>query len=506
MAPNSAMLSAECLRLYFAKGNAHDVPIIYVPHRGWFVYDLYWRQQGEEKLGLIQIPQTKFPRCVSDCLSLATRQNIFKQSRRGQAHPRRKFLHELEIALSNAKQLQELIREARLYFVHNGPMDSNPMLLQLSNATVDLETNTIRRSRPGDYLSKISTVSVPEYALEGSNTDEPDDARSNREWAYAFLWSIFAPTVGMEPHRYDYHHIVGRQDEENFTFFLQLIARLLEGRPLKRAVYFFSPRGRNSKRPIEIILSNLLGSYAAQCKHSIFTNDKRGGEANSAISLSRRGARVLLGQEIDRSNPWCNAVYKRRADCGKEGGTRKNSNYFEEYDPVYTICFGANVPPSFLRVPGNSEVDRCLIVYLPNRFCDEVDLFREPLSPRRFRKLDIEGTVARPEIAWAILDILLHLRRAEPDLDAKLSIGAPTSRLWREIWFPDAARLYRESRLREVEKGVVRLHECVDDFREWCESNLQSAFDYSRAPPDCVRGLLQRELGNATTRKKPTRC
>ena len=114
-------------------------------------------------------------------------------------------------------QLQELFREALLYFIRNGPMGSNPMLLQLSNATVGLEANTICRSRPGGHLSKRSIVSVLEYALEGGNTDEPDDALSNREWGYAFLWPIFAPTVGMGPHRYDYRQITGGQGEGNFT-------------------------------------------------------------------------------------------------------------------------------------------------------------------------------------------------------------------------------------------------------------------------------------------------
>ena len=190
--PNSAKLSAECMRLYFSNDNAHDVPIIYIPHRGWFVYDVLWKEQGEEKLELTQILQTKFLSCISNCLSLATRQNIFKQTRRGATHTRRKFLQDLEIALSSAKHLHEIVHEARLYFIRREPMDSNPMLLQLANATLDLETNTIRQSNPGDYLTKMSTISVPEYAMGGSCTDEPEEARRNRDWAYSF-YGPFSP-------------------------------------------------------------------------------------------------------------------------------------------------------------------------------------------------------------------------------------------------------------------------------------------------------------------------
>ena len=71
----------------------------------------------------------------------------------------------------------------------------------------------------------------------------------------------------------------------------------------------------------------------------------------------------------------------------------------------------------------------------------------------------------------------------------------------RGIWFPDASILYGGARLRKVENGAIRLHECVQDFREWRESNLKSAFGYSGAPSDCAAGLLHRELGNGTTRK-----
>ena len=321
--PNSTKLSAHALRLFFAEEDPAEVPLLYVPHRGWFVYNACWREQGEEKIDLTQLLQTRFLSCVVDVRATAARNNIFKQSRGGDIHPRRKFLIDLELTLSSARHMRDLIHEIRPYFLRTEPMDANPMLLQLANATLDLRSNTIRRSAPGDYLTKMSTVVVPEYAKAGINVEEPAEARTNREWAYSFLWSIFRPCPSGKPHPYDHESILGPQDDSNFEFFLQLLARLLEGKPLKRTVYFFSPRGRNSKRPIEIILTNLLGTYSGQCKHSIFTNDRRSDEANSSITLSRRGVRLLVGQEIDRDTPWCNAMYKRRSDCGREGGRRK---------------------------------------------------------------------------------------------------------------------------------------------------------------------------------------
>ena len=68
----------------------------------------------------------------------------------------------------------------------------------------------------------------------------------------------------------------------------------------------------------------------ATCRHSIFSPDKAAGESNSSVSLSREGVRVPFGQEVDRKQKWSNAMLKRRADCGREGGTLKHSNVFHE--------------------------------------------------------------------------------------------------------------------------------------------------------------------------------
>ena len=188
---------------------------------------------------------------------------------------------------------------------------------------------------------------------------------------------------------------------------------------------------------------------------------KRPDEANSAVSLSRRDARVLFGQEVDRTTPRRNATLKMLADCGREVGAKKNSNKYEEYDPAYNICFGENVAHSFSRLPQNSESDRPLIIYLPNKFRDEVDLEKSPSPPRRFRKLDIDEIVSRDDTTWAILVILLRIRRNAPDLDEIIALGAPTSRWWEERWFPNAPCLFADEKLLRKDGWRLRMNECL---------------------------------------------
>ena len=159
----------------------------------WFDYNGYWEEQADGEIDLTQLLQTPFLECVFEVRAADERLNVFKQSRGGAIRTRRKFLGNLEPKLSSANHMAELVREIRPYFLRNEPMGENPMLLQLANATLDLETNRIRKRFPRGYLAKMSKVIVPDYAMEGRDSGDPIIASAHVEWAYSLLWSIFRP-------------------------------------------------------------------------------------------------------------------------------------------------------------------------------------------------------------------------------------------------------------------------------------------------------------------------
>ena len=428
--PNTRKFSCSLIWMFFTCPRSLKSRIAYTQEKGWLVYNGYWKTQGDEMMDLIVILQTEFLKCLQDSRGLVVSRNCFKNLSNGEMHPRKRHLFELEVAVSSASKCIQLAADLRPYFLTEAEMDSDPMVLQLQNATVDLRSNTIRDSRPGDWTSKISQVRVPEYALPGAkDTTEPPEEKLERERATDFIWSVFRPDPSGKSHHLDAAGALGPQDRQNAYFLLCLLARLLEGRPLRRTVFLYSPRGRNSKKPIEDIIRYILGTYSTTCRHSIFVSDKKGEESNSSVSLSRASVRCIFGQEIDPETPWCNAVFKRRSDCGREGGTKKHSNNVVEYDPVYTVIFGCNYPPQFLTPPGNSEADRALIIYLPNKFCDHGQLSEHPISPRRFPKDPSVDEIGRNNcFNWAMLQVLLHVRRSNPDLDRIIADGTPTSR------------------------------------------------------------------------------
>ena len=115
--------------------------------------------------------------------------------------------------------------------------------------------------------------------------------------------------------------------------------------------------------------------------------------------------------------------------AGEKDGPRSARTRWGEFDPVYTVVFGCNSPPQFTQPPGRSEEDRALIVYSPNKFCDSGEIAGEPVSPMRFLKNPAVDDRSRTnDDSWALLQVLLHVRRCNPDLDKILADGTPTSR------------------------------------------------------------------------------
>ena len=119
-------------------------------------------------------------------------------------------------------------------------------IAQLRNATVDIRTNTIWSSSPFDYVTKVSDVVVPEYVLSGD--PEPGEAAADRAWVYNLIWSIYAPCRHGAPRGLDRRDITGGQNCRNFGYFVAYMARIREGRPLKRTSFLYSPGGGNSKK------------------------------------------------------------------------------------------------------------------------------------------------------------------------------------------------------------------------------------------------------------------
>ena len=495
---NSPKMMAEIMWLFFDSEDEDSQRILYSGTHGWMVYDGVSVRDEPRLLRGTQLLQGPFLDCIVSVIRANRRRNIWRNTEE-RRHPRAEFLLELQKKLGNHTSVQHLMGEARPYFLRSVGFDLDPLVLQLQNAVVDLRCNCIRGSRASDYTSKKSQVRAPDGALgsPGGQVESAEDSEA-RKWAWDLLWSISKKGETSGCDALDREEKLGEQDLRNFNYLLLLFARLLEGRPLKKVIYVFSPRGRNSKRSIEELLRQLLGDYMATCKHSIFLADRGADESNSSVSLSREGVRVLFGQEVDRKQKWSNAMLKRRADCGREGGTLKHSNVFHEYDPVYTPLFGCNEPFLLESPPGNSEKDRTLILYLPNKFCDDAEMDEEPKSPRRFPKAELDTMLREPRCGWGLLLILLRLRRRTSDLDKSVNEGTPTSSYWRKVWFPKTGLQFQRECTYKNQFGAMEVEEAVAHFRAWFATAPLATYEYQTLPVKEIRSVLTRTFGESS--------
>ena len=178
----------------------------------------------------IAILQTEFLKCLQDCRGLVFSRNCFKNLPNGEMRPWKRHLFELEVAVSPAAKCIQLAADLMPYFLTEAEMDSDPMALQLRNATSDLRNNTIRGSIPGDWASEISQVRAHGYALpRAKDTEEHPEEKLERGRATNFIWSVLRPDPSGISRNLDASDVLGPKDRQNAYFCLFLLARLLEG-------------------------------------------------------------------------------------------------------------------------------------------------------------------------------------------------------------------------------------------------------------------------------------
>ena len=99
-------------------------------------------------IDIVVLLQTEFLSCFRGARAIVSERNIFKIIANGDMLPMKKHLIGLEIDISSETRRAGIIFEFRPYFLRTRPMGENTYILQLQNATVNLETNTIRRTSP----------------------------------------------------------------------------------------------------------------------------------------------------------------------------------------------------------------------------------------------------------------------------------------------------------------------------------------------------------------------
>ena len=183
---------------------------------------------------------------------------------------------------------------------------------------------------------------------------------------------------------------------------------------------------------MEKIFQSTWGEYHIPVRSTVFLSDKRNENEHNAADVSRAGARIAFANEIV-TIPWSNAVFKNRNSTDPLMVRNCGSGDSERTRPTFTYVFGTNDQPRWEQTPKGSEKDRTLMMYLPNKFVDNISTSQ---SPRCFPKnLSLEDEISGGDFALGNLLNLLSMRRKLGDsLTAVVAAGTESSTWWLKEW------------------------------------------------------------------------
>ena len=450
---DSNLLKAELLYLVMSSLSHGEVPpVIYSETEDmWYTWDKVWRpsKEGNNVMDAFQIRTLHIFRELVDMFIDQASAQLPQET-----HPRVKVAKDMVHQLENRSQMFSLVMEARKFFKRDGFLfDTNAYLFAFSNNVVlDLTENTFRWSKPSDMCRRHSNLSVPISFLKNTFWEEQ---RENREQVLMVLQSIFRREGAFHPG--DLRDILGDDaDLQNYEWLLDYLCRVMEGIPLTKCLIVFSDRGRNSKGILEKIIEGLWGEYYAGVSSAIFGPPKENENDHDAMALDRQGRRVVVANEM--SGQWHNASFKFKNSRDKVPARGCHSSTVVHYDPTHNIVFMCNDPPDWTNIPKGSEVDRLIVLRLPNKFVESHEI--AGFSPRRFQKdASLDDKVRSTNFALGLLSLLVERRRSRQaegtNLTAKVCELTPSIKFWRDVYAKQRSVPPTSDRVTESGQGPI---------------------------------------------------
>ncbi|MGE0841163.1 DNA primase family protein, partial [Pseudonocardia sp.] len=188
--------------------------------------------------------------------------------------------------------------------------DRNPLLLNVTNGTLDLSDVTFRPADPADMLTKSAGTSY--------------DADAQAPEFHEFIRSVLP-------------------DDETRWYTQKLLGMSLRGDAKHQVFAVFTGTGRNGKGVLVKLVSKVLGDYATTVSKGILLQG--GKEDHKTELMSFKGRRVCLAQELDRDSKWDVAAVKSLT-----GGDDITGRYMYQdestFAPTHTLVMTSNHKPA----------------------------------------------------------------------------------------------------------------------------------------------------------------
>lgn len=195
------------------------------------------------------------------------------------------------------------------FTVRSERLDTHPMLLNVQNGTVDLETGTLREPDRADLMTRRAPVAY-----------DPDAA--------SLLWTAFLLRV--------------LPDEELRAFFQRAAGYTLTGLTTEQCFFFLFGQGANGKSVALNTLLALLGDYGQQAAPDLLLAHR--GEHVPTDVAELRGRRFVATIEIDQGRKLAEGLVKQMT-----GGDNLRARFlrqdFFQFNPTHKVFMAANHKP-----------------------------------------------------------------------------------------------------------------------------------------------------------------
>ena len=227
--------------------------------------------------------------------------------------PKRGRVRSLSLGFKKSSTIQNAVRLARTspdIQVSPADFDANPMLLNVQNGILNLETCSLGRHDPSQLQTKLIPIDY--------------DAEAECPTFQKFLDSSLP-------------------DPEVCDFIQTLTGYFLTGKTTEQKVFFFVGDGANGKSVLVRVLRAMLGEYAVIAQEDLLVKQKFQSHPASAAEL--KGARLATCNEVEGSAQISEAKVKQLTGGDTLQARRMKENFFR-FEPTHKLLMVTNYQPS----------------------------------------------------------------------------------------------------------------------------------------------------------------
>jgi putative DNA primase/helicase len=275
----------------------HGSNLRYTPAGGWLTWlGTHW-QEDPKAVRVQALAKATALSIFDEVKDAAERDLLFKHAKRSQAKTA------IEAMITLARSEPEILTELTAF-------DTDLMLFNVANGTIDLRTGELRPHAREDLITRLSPISF--------------DAEAECELWDAFLWRVLG------------------QDEDLYRYARRLVGYLLTGKTSEQVLHFLYGLGANGKSVFCEILEVLLGDYAIVVGPEMVMTRRHSGIPNDIARL--RGVRAAFMNETTQGSRFDEAKLKDLTGGDTLTGRFLHQEFFD-FPPTHKLIIRGNHKP-----------------------------------------------------------------------------------------------------------------------------------------------------------------